>query len=384
MRLISLRFFEHKGTPQEWGIEGLLLGPRTLIVGRNASGKSRTLNVIGALARNLAGLIPPGTGTDYECEFLNGTDRYKYELTTTMDQRVTKERLTLNGSIKLDRGNDGAGTIFAEAEGRDVRFQAPQNVLAAVARRDEIQHKFLGPLYLWASSLRHVYFGTDLGKSSYAIFMDKSSSVPDDRDPNAVVALFRQALKDFGEPFKQAVIRDLQQVDYGVNEVGVAAPVSIRVLNSPGELYGLYVKENDLPGVTDQNSMSQGMFRVLSLLIYLNYFELKRTGACILIDDIGEGLDFDRSCRLVDLVRNRASTSDVQVVLATNDRFVMNRVPLEEWSVLQRTRNHVRVRNYTNSKSVFEEFKFTGLSNFSLLQMDIMGESDEAGTNPRA
>ena len=52
--------------------------------------------------------------------------------------------------------------------------------------------------------------------------------------------------------------------------------------------------------------------------------------------------------------------------MSTNDQFVMNHVPLDEWSVLQRTGNHVEVRNIHNSKAVFENFKFVGMSNFVL------------------
>ncbi len=116
--------------------------------------------------------------------------------------------------------------------------------------------------------------------------------------------------------------------------------------------------------------MSQGMWRVLSLLVHVNYSRLANPGACVIIDDIGEGLDFDRSCRLIDLLRRKANQSEIQLVMSTNDKFVMNQVPLEEWSVLQRTRNHVSVKNYQNARAEFESFKFTGLSNFSFLEFD--------------
>ena len=61
--------------------------------------------------------------------------------------------------------------------------------------------------------------------------------------------------------------------------------------------------------------------------------------------------------------------------MATNDRFVMNQVPLEEWSVLLRSRTHVNVKNYNNSRDLFEEFKFTGLSNFSFLELDVVNKT---------
>ena len=52
----------------------------------------------------------------------------------------------------------------------------------------------------------------------------------------------------------------------------------------------------------------------------------------------------------------------------------MNSVPLEEWSIIQRKENHVLVKNYSNSKEIFEEFKFTGLSNFSFFELDVISE----------
>jgi hypothetical protein len=52
----------------------------------------------------------------------------------------------------------------------------------------------------------------------------------------------------------------------------------------------------------------------------------------------------------------------------------MNRVPLEEWVVLQRKGTHIYSKNNDNSKKLFEDFKFTGLSNFSFFEMDFAGE----------
>ena len=105
--------------------------------------------------------------------------------------------------------------------------------------------------------------------------------------------------------------------------------------------------------------------------------------SCILIDDIGEGLDFDRSCALIELLMKKATHSQVQLVMSTNDRFVMNKVPLEAWSVLQREGGTVRVRNYQNSRAIFDDFKFTGLSNFDFLATDFINEEaaihEEAG-----
>ena len=45
---------------REWALDGLTLFDRNLIVGKNASGKSRTIGVISSLARHFGGLAGAG------------------------------------------------------------------------------------------------------------------------------------------------------------------------------------------------------------------------------------------------------------------------------------------------------------------------------------
>ena len=123
--------------------------------------------------------------------------------------------------------------------------------------------------------------------------------------------------------------------------------------------------------------MSQGMFRALSLLVQLNFSLLSKTPSCILIDDIGEGLDYDRSKSLIEIIIEKIKDSSVQVIMTTNDRFVMNKVPLEYWSVIQRVPRKSLFYNYQNSKATFEEFEYTGLSNFDFLSSEYYIEDFE-------
>jgi energy-coupling factor transporter ATP-binding protein EcfA2 len=55
MILQSFRYSQHQGQPQQWRMEQLTLGMMTLLVGKNASGKTRTLNVVNGLAGLLSG-----------------------------------------------------------------------------------------------------------------------------------------------------------------------------------------------------------------------------------------------------------------------------------------------------------------------------------------
>lgn len=113
MRLQSLKYIEHADTPQEWSIEGLSLGQTTLIVGKNATGKSRTLNVIGSLAAQLSGRRSPSLSGRYECRFIDAADNYTYFL-TMHEEEVTAETLQMNGNVMLERKTGGQGTIYAE------------------------------------------------------------------------------------------------------------------------------------------------------------------------------------------------------------------------------------------------------------------------------
>jgi len=49
MRLISVDYSEHAGRDYEWVIQNFTVAPIMLIVGRNATGKTRTLNLIAGL-----------------------------------------------------------------------------------------------------------------------------------------------------------------------------------------------------------------------------------------------------------------------------------------------------------------------------------------------
>ncbi len=68
--------------------------------------------------------------------------------------------------------------------------------------------------------------------------------------------------------------------------------------------------------------------------------------------------------------------------MSTNDRFVMNHVPLTEWSVLRRSGNRVVVHNHENSPEAFERFEFTGLSNFDFFATDFLDKEEREVVAP--
>ena len=60
----------------------------------------------------------------------------------------------------------------------------------------------------------------------------------------------------------------------------------------------------------------------------------------------------------------------MQFFMSSNDRQVMNQIPLRFWSVIDRSGDKSIFYDYTNSKETFEDFRYTGLNNFDFLTTD--------------
>jgi AAA15 family ATPase/GTPase len=283
---------------------------------------------------------------------------------------ITQEKLEIGKKIFLQRDKTGEGTIYAKELNKDIRFQTPTTELAVVKRRDTIQHPFLESIYQWASSLRFYEFGTQLGKDTIARIPKKTKldrSNIDLKNYESVITVFMLGKREIGKKFIDKIIEDMKKVNYYIETIGTQIPSSIDFVeldNQDTLSHFLCIKEKGLRAITEQSEMSQGMFRVLSLLIQINYSLLSSKPSCILIDDIGEGLDFQRSSAIIKLLIEKAKTGLVQLIMTTNDENIMNGVPLEYWSVIERQPGVAKLHNYSNSPEQFEQFKHIGLNNF--------------------
>lgn len=383
MSNVDLKRLSYKETqPQSWSVEGLEFGQVNLLVGKNATGKTRVLNLIAGLARQLQSDKLAVTNSDYDAVFdVDGEElRYKWR---AVAHKVLEEGVWFQGEKKLDRDANGLKLRY-EGENTYITHEPSDDEISASARKDKRQHPFLLPLHEWGQSVRHYLFGSQLGKDHVALIMN---AVPDldDRDQNRVVGIFRKGKKEFGDSYVASLLSDMNELGYPLTEIDATQPshmiagVSLPIapdIQMQGQVNLIGVREHGVDDMYFQDTMSQGMFRALSVLIQVTYSQMAQRAHCILIDDIGEGLDFVRSSRLIDMLRRKAKKSEFQLIMSTNDQFVMNHVPLEEWSVLQRHGNHISVKNFNNSKKVFEDFRFVGLSNFSFFELDFAGESE--------
>lgn len=373
MRLKEIEFEEFVGTKKEWRLPRLELGALNLVAGPNAVGKSRTLSIINSLAKLLMGNAEI-SDSHWQTLFINDNSEMSYELKIE-NSEVTKETLHIDKKLHLKRELDGTGKIESKQHGL-MRFKVSPSTPAAIAKRDEFQHRFLEPLHEWANSLRYYPFSSRMGRDKVLVKTEDASAA-NPRDFSDVVRIFRTGTDQYGEKMTSMVRDDMKQIGYSLSKVGVEPLTDMRASPIPATILGVVAKERDLKGPTPQQSMSDGMFRALSLIIHVAFAELSGKASCVVVDDIGEGLDFERSRKLIELLVERAHKNKFQLIMATNDRFVMNAVPLESWTCLRRTGGKVEILNHINAKNLFDEFRLTGLSNFDFLTTGYFSERDE-------
>jgi AAA15 family ATPase/GTPase len=381
MRLDFVEYCQDEDLPSQWRLDGCQLSNINLIVGKNASGKSRILKAINLISNLLSGdevIRPDARLKEWKLIFdSDREDHKKVYILKIENGQVVREIFTIGNKTLLDRKESGEGKVWAEKLRQDIDFQTPLDGVAIFKRRDSIQHPQFEEIYIWANLLRYYEFGTELGKRYLGSINTKNIDL---KDTDKVVDVFISGQKKLGESFLKAIKLDMLSIGYNISEIETKTPSVFELLDEiPINLQCMYVQESDLKAKTEQELMSQGMFRALSLIIQVNYSLLAQKPSCILIDDIGEGLDFERSSAMIKLLIDKAKTGLVQLIMTTNDRFIMNGVPLEYWSVIERKVGLTKLHNTHNSKEIFDDFKFTGLNNFDFFatQFYIEGFGDE-------
>lgn len=365
MYLTKLSFRENAGKKIEWLIDNVRLGEINLMVGKNSSGKTRTLNALSDLVSMLRGQGTSASGpVSYELHFRNSENLMRYELEYDQET-IQMERLYMAEELVLERGEGGNGIIKYESTPGSIflEFEIPHYQLACYAKRDRLQHPFIEIVHGWAISLRRFDFSGDLGKTRYALKTAFEAKEIDWSITNdSLVPVITIAEEEFPQ-FREQVLKDMRAISYALEDFGIVH-FSERYSNASQDRYAVFTTETGLEKQVTQRDMSQGMFRAFSVLLQVNYYILCGHKGFVIIDDIGEGLDFTRAKQLVQLLISKAKGARIQLIMSTNDSFIMNAVDIENWAVIMREGNKISLYNYENSREIFEEFKFTGLNNF--------------------
>lgn len=372
MKLVNFYYAEHLQTTKAWELKEFDVNDVNLIVGVNASGKSRALNVIAGLGRLLLNSKITFLNGTYKAHFLTKDNEELVYYVQLKNGIVFKEELFLDGEKLINRIKDGSGVIKGVEINSKINFKIPTNELTAL-RRDDLQHPFLNFLFNWASNLRHFRFAKEEEKKTLAIIDSDQRKIEEAklRDTDRSIAIFEKGKKTYGDVFLKNIINDINEIGYSIDNIFLGPLESIQI-DGPisSKVAGLIVKEADREGNTDQHSMSDGMFRALAIIIHFNYYLLTNLSGLVLIDDIGEGLDFERSTKLIKLLIQKSIDIGTQLIMSTNDKFVMNNTKLEYWQIIHREGGLVRMHNISNSAEIFDQFRYTGLNNFDFFSTE--------------
>ncbi len=377
MEISTYEYREFWDTNHSWEVTKFSLSPINLIVGRNAAGKTRVVNTIAFLARFLSqGTIEAWNSGHWIVRFLHQEQIYVVEFLIELG-KVVKEEIVVDGIVRLSRNSDGKGRIYYESISKFLDFEMSDSMVAIVARRDKLQHPFLEPLFEWGDSMRLYQFSTDLGRNTIHLYNtneanpenSEAAPTPSETNGSAAVKQYCAGYKHFQDEFDEAILSDLAEIGYPCTDINANTAPNVPFIEGNMPVV-LQVQEVGLDTPTGQFEMSTGMFRALAVLVHINYAVMAGVKTSIIIDDIGEGLDFNRSKSLINLIIKKCMTAPIQLILTSNDRFVMNEVDIDLWHILDREGSRVYVSDKSSSPNQFSDFKYSGLSNFDFFALE--------------
>lgn len=353
MRLLkySYKLTDHPGL-DDWSIDEINLQSFNLIVGKNAVGKSRTLNVPSAFAGMITqnNQFHPG---NWAFTFIADDNRKIYYNIIISPQSI-REKILVDEKIFLER-TDGIKKIYSETKQDFDEISPPDNKLILHVRRDKKEYPFLENIVEWAEKTHIFKFGQLQPKS----FMGSEGR----EDVFKTIEDVSPLIEKLSDDSKKKIISEFNEIGYDIQNLYV---------KKEGGKDFLYIKEKKLRYDLKQKFLSQGMFRAISLITFIHYLTGENNANTIIVDDLCEGLDYERATNLGRLVFEKFRDKGVQFIVSSNDSFLMDVINIRYWNVLVKEDAYTRVYNYKNSKDKFDDFKYSGLSNFDLFSSDYL------------
>ena len=351
---MKLTQFTYRG--KDWRLASPInLQEVNLLVGKNAVGKSRTIRALGNVLLFLMQLSERNTLDIFRSELLfedeNDSISYEFRL---KGADVVYESLKVNGETLLSRNENGTN-LCGES------INPPVSKLTLHVRRDVVQYPFIEKIMLWAEHACGLCFNE--------IEMAGDSAIP--------FYILGQGQTLFAM-VKSLPEKSIQQVIDQAHELGY--PIQrIELFEHGSNLKMVLFHEENVKSQLFDALMSKGMFRALYLLIYAQYMSVREFPSLLLIDDLCEGLDYDRSTKLGKILFDFCIEHHIQLIACSNDTFLMDVVDLKYWNILQREGSEVSSIDIIKNPDLFNDFLFTGLSNFDFFSSDYITRKKNCG-----
>ena len=346
-----MRLLEFQYIGSGWNLNPIQFQPVNLLVGKNAVGKSRLIKGLSNAVQYILQAVDNNYNSSFGATFifLSGEERIVYHF-SYFDGKVALEKLLRESSPNhfeplLERDTEGT-ILHGEA------INPPEDKLVLHVRRDTVQYPYFEKIVSWAESV----CGHRFNEMDYAGDYGTYSSIS--KFDNNLFDIVKSLPTDAME----RIIKQANALDYPI--------LSIVPVEYGDNLKIVYFKERDVQGSLMFLQLSKGMFRALYLLIYMEYLANIKKPSMLLVDDLCEGLDYDRSTRLGRIVFDFCLQHNIQLIASSNDSFLMDVVDLRYWNILQRKGSVIEGINHINHPELFDDFEFTGLSNFDLFSSD--------------
>lgn len=344
-----LKSFKYKSP--NWQIEGLdSLQPSNLLVGVNASGKTRTiksiLNTACFLRAQPSIFQEEEFTTELKFEYIEEDIQHELHYSFKVKDNIILEEKLLVDTEYLIKRTSKIATLDSET------INPPDTKLIVQIRRDKIKHPEIELLMEWAEKVMYISF-SDI--NSYTNFIAPSLNI------NPVS--FSHLIEEFTPGEKRDFLKSASSLDYNISDISV---------KSLGELKIVEVKENYIKKKVDELRMSNGMIRVLYLIAFLTAIKESQAFSMLLVDDLGEGLDYARVRSVGRKIFEKCEDKGIQLIASSNDSCLMDIIDISKWQILIKERAKTNALNSSSHPSLFQEFSYTGLGNFDLFSSDII------------
>lgn len=318
-----------------------------LLVARNATGKTRTVRAI----QNVTSFLQMKESmTNQRCfetdlvfsllDTLGGTMNYGFKVNNGI---IEREYLSVNGVVLIKRTK-------LNARYQATKINPPSDKLVVQVRRDKDLYPEVEQLMVWAEGV-----------------MSVSCS---DINPFTIIGTGKFLNPySFSDLVEALTPSDMKIVIGVAKELGYNI-VSLNTIEATSGLKLVQLKERFVSDLMVDMQLSSGMLRTLYLLCFVTVLRHSQKHSLLLIDDLGEGLDYRRSIDLGKVIFEYCEKNGMQLIVSSNDAFLMDVVDIANWQVLRRDGSEVSSINQSKYPEMFREFRMTGLSNFDLFSSD--------------
>lgn len=328
-----------------WSLDGLSLNHLNLVVGMNAVGKTRTVAAMGRVVRFIKGEVD-ASAEDFGCTLLlenGGQLEYSFEVS---GGNIQAEILRKDG-VSLIRREQFSAQMYGET------ISPPSNKLVIQIRRDTMLYPEIEEIIQWVEH------------TSVFIFSNITTS-PNSLSPYAISTepLLPVMYGKISVAQRDLMLSFMRDMGYLIDRIDEYER------DNGSKMLRIFETGIDIP--LTPFDLSNGMFRVFCVLLYMIYSSTLADARCLIIDDMGEGLDYMRSTKLGRIMFKYCKENNVQLIVTSNDSFLMDTIDLEYWNILQRSGKRVQSLNCQTHPVLFEKFARTGLNNFDLLSSNFI------------